>query len=139
MKKWIALAIGALFIGVAAICVFLMWEFGRDETDQSFERAVSPDGKLIAEIRQNITGPWGGPDTVYVTISGEKVYARTYECMDHTAFHLQWKAPDELGVAYGSCNTGRWRNKGEDTVWLSEAVWHRVKIGYEDTGYVATR
>jgi hypothetical protein len=143
--KGIGLIFGAVLLAALVLSAFLLHQVGRDERDDLIQNAVSPDGKLVAELRENIKGPWGGSDTLYVTIRaathpfGDKVYSRTYECMDHGAFHVQWEGSSELIIAYGSCDTGRWHTEAEDKVWNKDVSWHDVKITYEDTKYVATR
>ncbi len=89
---------------------------------------------------------WGGPDTLYVSLrnpadrfGGAKVYSRTYECGDFSAFTLQWQTPTQLTVNYGECNASYvdddQTNAQENKVWQKEANWGGVAIQYVDTKY----
>ena len=139
-----------LFVAFALI----LWDWGRSssprkERDQIVQQRASPDGTQIAEIHQITTGMWEGPDTLYVTIKtaknpvGYKVYSRTYECGDYSAFKLEWTSPMELRVKYGECHVSPFNSLTElgheNKIWQSSATCGAVKIHYEDTHYIATR
>ena len=110
----------------------------------------SPDGKLVAEIHTFTTAMWGGPDTLYVAIrqsdrsEPEKVYSRTYECGDFSAFGLEWETPEELTIKYGECNPSPFahtpaENAKENKIWQQETSWNGVTIRYDDARREATR
>jgi len=92
--KWLGLICGSVLIVALAFFGYFVMNSGKDK-DHLLRQAVSPDGKLKAEIHQNITPMHGGPDTLRVTIApvdapfGDVVYSRTYECADHGAFQIQ--------------------------------------------------
>ena len=107
-------------------------------------QAISPDGKLVAELHQVITPMHGGPDTFYISMrrnslpEGENVYSQTYECNDFTRFRLTWLNPKELSVSYGTCNLGRLHSDNDNKVWNRVESWQDIKIDYQDTKYVAS-
>lgn len=92
---------------------------------------------------------WGGPDTLYVSLRnpadriGDKVYSRTYECGDFSAFNLQWQTPTQLTIKYGECNASYvdddQTNAQENKVFQEEANWGEVAIQYVDAKYKARR
>jgi hypothetical protein len=139
-----ALIVGITLLGVLALLAFLVFNSGGPK-DHLLQQKASPDGRMIAELHANITPMHGGPDTLYVTIRrtgqpfGSEVYSRTYECSDVGAYRLEWEGPNELTIAYGACDSGRWHTKDENKVWKSDVTWEGVRIIYEDTKHVATR
>ena len=129
----------------------------RTERDVLIEKKVSSDGKIISEVHKFTSAMHGGPDLLYVIIKlapqqvndhtlseglpsqdEQKIYSRTYECSDYSAFHIEWTGSEKLTVYYGECNTGSNYSKEEDTVWEKRHEWHDVKIEFQDTKYVAT-
>jgi hypothetical protein len=92
---------------------------------------------------------WGGPDTLYVSLRnladsfGDKVYSRTYECDDFSAFNLQWQSPTQLAIRYGECNASNsdddQTNAQQNKVLQKEANWGAVAIQYVDARYKARR
>jgi hypothetical protein len=146
--KWFGIICGSLLLAALSFFGYFVMNSGRDK-DHLLRQAVSPDGKLKAEIHQNITPMHGGPDTLRVTIApvdapfGDVVYSRTYECDDHGAFQIQWENSSELTIAYGACSgSGLSANEEfnrENRVWKKDPVWHDVNITYKDTKHVATR
>lgn len=139
-----ALILGAVLAGSFGLIAFLVLDLGGPR-DNLLQQSISPDGRLVAELHESITPQRGGPDTLYVTLRlarqplGDRVYSRTYECSDLSAFRLRWDSSNELALAYGACDSGHWHSKEENTVWKRDAVWRNVKITYEDTKHVATR
>jgi hypothetical protein len=127
-----------------------MWD-GRERPwqDKLIQQKPSPDGKSVAEIHTFTTLMWGGPDTLYVSLRnsadpfGDKVYSRTYECDDFSAFNLQWQTPTQLTIRYGECNTSYvdddQSNAQENKVFQKEANWGTVAIQYVDAKYKARR
>ena len=136
---WIAGAcLSVLLVGV----IFLIFDSGHPK-DTMIQQALSPDGKLVAELHQVITPMHGGPDTLYVSMrpnsvtEGEHIYSQTYECDDFTQFRLTWLNPKELNVSYGTCNLGRLHYDNDNKVWNRVESWQDIKINYQDTKYVA--
>jgi hypothetical protein len=145
LLKSAILVVGLLLFAVVGFSVFVIFDAGGDKNDKLLQKAISPDGRLVAELRENITGQWGGPDTMYVAIRrakdafGEKVYSKTYECMDHSPFTLEWNGPAALTIGYGDCDTGHPRTTADDRIWTQLTEWQDVKILYRDTKRTATR
>jgi hypothetical protein len=156
--KGFILGIGAALAATVVVLGVLIILWGRSaartEKDVLVQQKLSPDNALVAEIHTFTTAMHGGPDKLYVTLRqvdrpfGYKVYERTYECDDLSAFGLRWESPFELTIAYGACDAGHEQGKGkyrefylneENKVWRSDTAWQRVKINYIDTKYVATR
>ena len=143
MKILIWLTILASSIFLAAL-IFVVNDFGGHSTNQSIRQSVSPDGRLVAEMRQVTTPMNGGPDTLEVTIkevnsqSGDLIYSQVYGCsLDYSGYTLTCKTPAELVVTYGACDGGRWRSRGENKVLVRQSLWKDVKIDYHDSGYMA--
>jgi hypothetical protein len=148
---WGACAVAAVFLILVAA---LLWDWDRSSTRKEKDSLIlqkpSPDGKLVAEIHTFTTAMWGGPDTLYVAIrqsdrsEPEKVYSRTYECGDFSAFGLEWETPEELTIKYGECNPSPFahtpaENAKENKIWQQETSWNGVTIRYDDARREATR
>jgi hypothetical protein len=124
--KLLGVILGVVLVAVLVLVGFLVLDSGGSK-DQTIKQAASPNGKLVAEIHQITTPMHGGPDTLTVTIRqaqdpiGQKVYSRTYECDDFSAFRIQWMAPSELTIMYGACNTS-----GINTI---EEIIERIEFG----------
>lgn len=141
---------GSLAVLVAVAFAALMWD-GRDRPwqDELIQQRPSPDGKFVAEIHTFTTQMWGGPDTLYVSIrnpadrTGDKVYSRTYECGDSSAFDLKWETPTQLTIKFGECNASYvddlQTNARENRVWQRDPNWGGVAIQYVDAEYKARR
>jgi hypothetical protein len=145
--KWSLAAIGTLSLAIVALFAFLVLDSGRDK-DHLIMQSASPDGKLIVELHQVITPMHGGPDTLYVAIRtqesyGEKIYSRTYECYDFSAFRFEWNSLHDLTIYYGECSASPYdnpqENASENKIWQSDAEWHGITIHYSDTHHKATR
>jgi hypothetical protein len=141
---------GSLVALVAIGLVALIVDGGdRPWQDKLIQQRPSPDGKSVAEIHIFTTRMWGGPDTLYVSIRdadrprGAKVYTRTYECDDLSAFDLKWQTPTQLTIRYGECNASYvddpQTNAQQNKVWQSEDNWDGVAIQYADAKYKARR
>jgi hypothetical protein len=144
---WVSGILTALFaVGFVAL---LADSRERPWQDKLIQQRPSPDGKFVAEIHTFTTTMWGGPDTLYVSLRnpadriGDKVYSRTYECGDFSAFNLQWQTPTQLTIKYGECNASYvdddQTNAQENKVFQEEANWGEVAIQYVDAKYKARR
>jgi len=131
---------------LALIALMIDWSKSgaRTAKDDVIREKTSPDGKLVAEIRELTTAMHGGPDTVSVMITqtgypyeNETIYSRVYECDDFNGFDLQWKQSNELTISYGNCNSGRWHTSDENRVLQTKSAWRDVKIDYRDSGHLA--
>ncbi len=141
---WVAMAGLLLLILFAGLFVFLVNDFGGEDTVQAIGQYKSPDGKVIAEIQEVIAPMHGGSDTIQVTIqhSGlhdkDVVYSRVYGCtLDYSAYHLAWRSSNELVVTYGSCDGGRWHGRDDNKVLRQQGLWRGIRIDYRDSGYIA--
>lgn len=104
---WLGVLIGVILL---AILVLLGFFVGGDR-DQFVKQTTSPDGKLVAELRQIITSRWGGPDSIYVQLTPVPatspttiVYSAENECSDHT-FNADWNGPRRLDIFFSKCDT----------------------------------
>jgi hypothetical protein len=154
VTKTVAWVLGIGFLTLLVLVAVLVINFREKEKDTLVQQTASPDGKLVAELHRKTTPMHGGPDTLYVTVGqaaplgdGYKVYERTYECDDFSAFRLKWDSLHQLTIAFSACDAGREQTKGiygdfyyreQNKVWRSDIAWEDVKISYEDTKYVAT-
>lgn len=142
--KGLGLTLATILLAASALFCFLVLDW-RGSRDYLVQQEASPDGKFIPELHQIITSMHRRPDTLCVTLRdvshpfGDKVYFRTYECSNLSAFRLQWESPNELKIDYGECDSGRWHTKDENAIRNNDAVWRDVKITYQDTKYVSTR
>jgi hypothetical protein len=149
-------------LGIAAAAFLLLfgalmidWDrsSAKVEEDVLIARDLSPDKQSVAEIHLLRTAMHSGPDKIYATISktgspaSDRIYERTYECDDLSAFRLQWDSRRDLRITYGKCDAGVAQGKGlykdfnekqQNKVWRSDIAWQDVRISYEDTKYVAT-
>jgi hypothetical protein len=147
--------------GIAATAILLLFgvlmiDWARStssvERDDLVAQARSPDERFVAEIHLFTTAMHGGPDKLYVTLgraglsSSDKIYERTYECDDRSAFRLQWASTHELIITYGECDAEHERSKGpysdfyykeQNRVWQCDSTWQDVKINYQDSRYIA--
>lgn len=148
----ITLGVTLLFFGV----LMIDWarSASRVERDDLVAQARSPDKHFVAELHLFTTAMHGGPDKLYVTLGevgsprGDKIYERTFECDDLSAFPLRWATPHELIFTHGECDPeperakGKYRDfdyKQQNRIWRSERIWRDVKITYDDSKYVARR
>ena len=153
----LGLTIGVAVAAVLLLLGVLMFDWTRSsakvENDVLIGKDLAPDKQSVAEIHLATTAMHGGPDKIYVTIrkagssDAQRIYERTYECDDLSAFRLQWDSPHDLRITYGKCEAGREQAKGglkafndrqQNQVWRSDTAWQDVKISYEDTRYIAT-
>ena len=145
--RWFSAISAVVLVAALALFVFLVLDSGSDK-DHFLKQSVSPDGKLVVELHQITTPMHGGPDTVYVAIrksgerSGDKIYSKTFECADFSAFGVEWTSGLELTIKYGECNASGHDNPQEkikeNRVWQKDATWHNVRINYEDARHCAT-
>jgi hypothetical protein len=147
----VAIVLSSVLILFGAIMIDWSRSSARAEKDVVITQARSPDNQFVAEIHLLATAMHGGPDRVYVIIKGigtplsEKIYERTYECDDVSAYRLTWDGPRNLTMNYGNCDAGAGNAKSSDfdhqqqnKVWRSETTWGPVKVSYKDTNQVAT-
>ena len=156
LSKTLAVTSGIVVASVLVLLGALMIDWGRSaakvEKDLLIAQAISPDQRCVAEIHSLTTAMHGGPDKVYVTLGrtdfppGDRIYERTYECDDMSAFHLRWQSAHDLAITYGACNPARKALEGRDQdsyyreqnrVWRSDTAWDDVRVKYEDSGQVA--
>jgi hypothetical protein len=149
--------VGIVLSGILVLFGALVIDWGRSsaraEKDVVITQARSPDNQFVAEIHLLTTAMHGGPDKVYVTITetgtpvSDRVYERTYECDDVSAFRLWWDTPHNLAVTYGSCNAEveqgnaqirDFNHQQQNRVWRSETTWGPVKISYKESDHIAT-
>jgi hypothetical protein len=150
----VGIAVAAILLLLGALMIDWARPASRVEEDHLVAQARSPDQKFVAEIRRYTAAMHGGPDKLYVALGevglspGDKVYERTYECDDLSAFRLQWATTHELVFTYSDCNAEPERSKGkysdfdykqQNRVWQSYGTWRDVKITYEDSKCVAKR
>jgi hypothetical protein len=64
--KWVIVLCGAAVLLVAAIVVFVIVDFPGHEANHLIRRAVSPDGRSVAELREVVTPMHRGPDMLQV-------------------------------------------------------------------------
>jgi hypothetical protein len=158
IRKVIKIALwgtGVVFVLVVALFVALLvgWDDGssaRINSDRLIEQSTSPDGRVVAELHKHTSAMWGGPDTLYIAIGQSdrternKVYSRTYECADYSAFGLEWETPRQLTIRYGECNPSQFahtpaENAKENKVWQQDTSWNGTTIRYDDAHQEATR
>lgn len=154
--KSVVITFGVVLAAAAILFGILMIDWAkssaRAQKDAVIAHTGSPDGQFEAEIHVFTTAMHGGPDTLYIELRqvappfAEKIYERTYECSDFSAFSIHWESPHDLTIAYGACNAQRKQTKGiyrefyykeENKVWRSDTEWQGVNINYIDTKYVA--
>jgi hypothetical protein len=147
-------------VGIAVALVLLLFMVLKSDwggpSDALLAEARSPDKRFVAEIHRLATPMHGGPDRLYVSLGevgtragfSDKIYERTYECDDLSAFRLRWATAHELTITYGDCDADSERSKGkyrdfyyqqQNRVWRSDTAWQGVQITYEDSKYVAKR
>jgi hypothetical protein len=136
--------LGSVLVAVFGLSVFLLlsWGVAKDQTKRS---AASPDGRFVAELHTVIAPRFGGPDTLYVSIRGQKdtfgetVFSRVYECDDTSGFNIHWTGPEELNVLYGACDTGQLHTPADDRITTKQVVWRGVTVNYLDSHHPAMR
>lgn len=132
--KWIVLLFGAASLIVLATIVFLVVDFPGHSPDHVVKRAVSPDGRVVAELHEVVTPMHGGPDLIRLTLStiagsaSEVVYSSAFECgPDFSGYGLQWQSAHSLLFLYKACAANP-SNTGQGTHLNS---WRDVNIHYE--------
>jgi hypothetical protein len=150
----VGISVGVILLLFGALMIDWARSASRVEEDHLVAQARSPDQKFVAEIHRFTTAMHGGPDKLYVTLgevgflSRGKIYERTYECDDLSAFRLRWATAHELIITYGDCDAEAERSKGryrdfdyqqQNKVWLSDTTRQGLQITYEDSKYVAKR
>jgi hypothetical protein len=132
--------LGAVLGAMILVCVLLInlvshsWGGAKD---QMIAQSLAPDEKIIAEIHQSTTPMFGGPDTIYVNLMGEKVYVRVYECDDYSGYALHWENSRKLIVSYTACRPDP-PTPENDAVTHMETSWNDIEISYRDSGHTAT-
>jgi hypothetical protein len=135
--------VGAVGLACVALVTLVMVTWGGPK-DRLVAQSLSPDKRTIAEIHEEITGMWGGPDTIYVSLMGQKVYVRVYGCDDSSGYTLHWESPHKLTVTYSACRPypsrpGDYSVAESDPVQQMLRSWNDIEIGYKDSGHVATQ
>jgi len=144
MKSIVRIAFWAtcsLVLAALAVIIFVAvtWSGNRDSTRLS---STSPDRSFVAEIHTVTTPMHGGPDTLYVTIIGNKqafgetVFSRVYECDDPRGFDLVWTTSKALRVSYPQCDTGR---AEDNLVTVKQVIWRGIAIDYLESQRTAAR
>jgi len=146
---WVCgLALLAVFGSLAVLMIDWGKSTAKTEKDTLIRDKTSPNGKFVAEIHTFITAMHGGPDRLYVIIKPaqgdhptweERLYTRTYECNDTSAFELDWPNSTELIITYGECQASPGHDQDENRVWEQMSVSHGITITYRRSDYVATR
>lgn len=132
--KWILLLFGAAGLVVLAIIVFLVVDFPGQSTDHVVKRAVSPDGRVVAELHEVVTAMHGGPDLIHLTLSSIAgkdsaiVYSSVFECgPDFSGYELRWQSAHSLSFLYKTCAANP-SNTAQGTQLNS---WRDVNIHYQ--------
>jgi hypothetical protein len=146
-RRWIKYALisaGVLFLVVLVAFGLLVFDFGGHNRDRLIRESTSPDGRVVAEIREVITPMHGGPDEVQVLLRstrstfGDIIYSQTFECgPDYDAFHVNWRSSNDLIVTYGTCDLGPYASGTDNSTIHKRTSWHDVGITYEPSSHVA--
>jgi hypothetical protein len=136
--------VGGVLLVVFALVVFVLVSWG-GEKDRLVLRTTSPDGKLIAELHQDITSMHGGPDRLRLTIGrstvafGDTVFSEVWECSDDSAMHLAWNGSDRLTFQLGHCVPHIPDAPENHQVFTRSTRWHEVSIAYSDSPETVNR
>ena len=105
--KWIFLLLGTACLIVLAIVAFLVVDFPGHSTDHVVKRAVSPDGRGVAELHEVVTPMHAGPDLIRLKLSSiagndsATVYSSVFECgPDFSGYDLRWQSAHSLSFSY---------------------------------------
>jgi hypothetical protein len=134
---------GVLLTGFALIVVILASWSG--EKDLVIQMATSPDGKLRAELHQDITAMHGGPDRLRLTVGengaafGDTVFSEVWECSDDSIMHLAWAGSSELKFQLGRCVPYVPDSPENHRVYTRITTWHDVSIAYLDSQQIVSR
>jgi hypothetical protein len=142
--KWMVISSAGAVLLLLVGFVILVVGFRGQNKSHVIRQSTSPDGNVIAEVRELITPMHGGPDLVQVVLRpttdavGDVVYSRVFECgPDYSAFQVEWQSSKSLTVSYGTCDAGRYHSATDNDVFQKNATWQDVSISYRDSGHVA--